>query len=213
MLTDNRVRCEVKFLSKKHIGEHCLVAKHFAKCLKTITTLVSDGISIKSEQFRPGDTVTQSSFAIHQFLSTSWSISAENSKWSNIYCWTIASDKTKTDKTLNATKCQSWLSDCPSCVMRYSQKEFKNLVSLWLSYLRFIQFNSFRTLHLLFRQQHRMAKKQSDWHLESGSESWHHKSGKVKVDITKEARELLRQQCWAPRMSTDGCEWNQIISF
>ena len=95
----------------------------------------------------------------------------------------MASDKTKTDKTLNATKCQSsWLSDCELYVMRYSQKvtsewELGNLLSIWLSYLQFTAADSFITVHLLFRQLHRMAKKQSDWLLESGSESWHYKSG------------------------------------
>ena len=100
----------------------------------------------------------------------------------------MASDKTKTDKTLNATKCQSsWLSDCEPYVMRYSQKitsewEFRNLVSIWLLHLRFTAANSFRTVHLLFRQMHRMAKKQSEWHLESGSESWQGSSNAVAIE-------------------------------
>ena len=47
-----------------------IVAKHFAKRLRKITTIVIC-ISIMSHQLRPGDTVTRSSFAIHQFLCTS----------------------------------------------------------------------------------------------------------------------------------------------
>ena len=93
----------------------------------------------------------------------------------------------------------------------------RNLVSIWVLHLRFTAANSFRTAHLLFRQLHRMAKKQSDWLLESGSESWHYKSGIFqccrirKWKFISQRRQQL--QCWAPRMSTDGCEWNQIISF